>query len=800
MKVAKLFEAISTLSLYAIVALLPVWFLPITQNIVGYQKQTLLVAFVLVGFISWFVALVSAGEIRFRNTWLHIPVIGVLAAVGISVIFSHWRYGSFWGLPLDTADNFLALGALVLLYFLVSQNARDMKELIRIFGVFVVSVTVAIVLAILQMKGIFLLGFGSTESELFNTLGPVSSVAVLAALLIPTSLALASWSEKIWKGILWGCSGLLLVALILLNFFGAWVVAVIGLGAFAVLDMVGMQKQTKKARMYVSMTGVVVGLFFMVVSGFSIPGAIEKQELPSVRYGEELSVIQNLIEQDPKSVILGRGPGTFAYNYAQFRSAESNVGPFWSIRFISGSAEILDWIITKGSIGVIALGSLIAFSMFFLFEGIKKSQTKNKEDADDIVIRDVFEENGKDHSVVTAGVLASLMGFVAALALFPITFVMWTLFWMLMGAVAIIAGKEIKISLSGGPSYAALVASIGLMVVLVGGIGLAFLSGQKYYAEVVYFQGVKEASAGNQDGAIEKITLATRINSQVDVYWRSLAQLHLGRANRIAADMSVSAEVRQQQAGNAVNSALQSITRATEVGSINVANWNVRGFVYRNLIGVSGADTFAVESYGKAHELEPASPFALTEIGRVKILSAQVDEGNDGDFEGAIEYLERAISLKNDYAPAHYLVAVAYAQSGNQAETIAKLEDTKIVAPNDIGLAFQLGVLYYGQEQFGKARDEFERAKLLSPGYSNARYMLGLVYDRLGRREDAAMEFGIVAELNPNNQEVQVILQNLQQGRSALFGIGESSEPPIEDAPPEIEAEETNEEQFNEEQ
>jgi len=370
----------------------------------------------------------------------------------------------------------------------------------------------------------------------------------------------------------------------------------------------------------------------------------------------------------------------------------------------------------------------------------------------------------------------------------------WVVFWMAVGGIAFVTGKQKSISLTTGPSFVALASSLALMVVIIAGVSLGFVGSQKYYAEVVYTKGAAAAALGNTQEAIEKVQSAAAINGSVDIYWRSLAQLYLNQANAIAEDAKTEQTQRQQQTGVAVNNAIQAAQLATEVAPSNVANWNVRGFIYRSLIGVPGAENLAIEWYEKAKQLEPGSPFSWTELGRVKILAAQAGSdgtvGAAGGLQGAIADLEQAIELKPDYAPAHYLLAVAYDQLGNQAEAIAKLEQTKQVAPQDVGLAFQLGVIYYRQAELGKARDEFERAKSLNVSYANARYMLGLVYDRLGRRQDAIAEFAAVAALNPDNQEVRTILSNLAAGRAALEGIGQPSNPPIDDIPPELTEEE----------
>ncbi|GAI09342.1 unnamed protein product, partial [marine sediment metagenome] len=81
---------------------------------------------------------------------------------------------------------------------------------------------------------------------------------------------------------------------------------------------------------------------------------------------------------------------------------------------------------------------------------------------------------------------------------------------------------------------------------------------------------------------------------------------------------------------------------------------------------------------------------------------------------------------------------------------------------------------------------ELERAVELSPAYSNARYFLGLIYDRKGKTQEAIKQFEVIAGLNPENQEVKKILSNLKAGKPALEGIITTPETiPIEEKPEE---------------
>src|SRR3989344_1554055 len=81
MKLILWLERISKGSLYAAVLLLPLWFLPFTQNMVIYQKQTLLLVLVFVGLVAWLAKAVNQGEIRLRLSLIFIPAFLLLFGI-----------------------------------------------------------------------------------------------------------------------------------------------------------------------------------------------------------------------------------------------------------------------------------------------------------------------------------------------------------------------------------------------------------------------------------------------------------------------------------------------------------------------------------------------------------------------------------------------------------------------------------------------------------------------------------------------------------------------------------------------
>ena len=784
-----IFDKISKVSLYLLVVLIPLWFLPLTQNAVEYQKQALLSLLVFVGIVSWLAKMVYEGEFRFRTSRLHILVGGLMGVFGVSTLFSLWQYGSFWGWPLHTSDNFLVFLAFGLLYFFISQSVKDSKHLFFLLCGLLLSSTLAVFFALLQMKGIFVLPFEFAQVKSFNTIGADRSVGLLAAILLPLAVAFGGMAKGAWKGVFSGVAILLFIALALFDFSVAWIAMIAGLIVLLAFDLWSVRSQAKPGRISLAMIFVLVALFFLIMGDFSIPGAPVKQAEVSPNVRGELAIVKGMVSENPLVLLTGSGPGTFVFDYAKFRSVSLNQTIFWNVRFGSGKSELLDWLVTKGVAGLILLIGLFGAAGFLVMRKIMQKEGPLEAKQDD---EEDFRVEG-----MGKGLFVALVASLVSLALYPANLVLWFVIWVLLGSIGFLVSRPRVVSLSLKPSFVALGSSFLLLTIVVGGVGLLLVGGQKYYAEIVYLKGAKASQQGNIEEAIANISEAASVNPSIDLYWRDLAQLHVTRANQIATDQSLSLDVRQQQTGVAVREAVNAAKKATEISGANVANWNVQGFVYRRLVGMTGAESFAIASYEKARELEPVSPFPWTELGRVKILQAQqlarrglLDQREEELkrqelLADALLDLEQAAKLKPDYAPAHYLMAVVQDQQGNQAEAIAKLEEVKQVAPGDIGLAFQLGVMYYQQDELEKARNEFERAKSLNLGYSNARYMLGLVYDRLDRKADAIVEFTAVSSLNLENQEVKDILANLAAGRPALEGIV-PGEPPIEETPPEI--------------
>jgi len=763
--------------IYFLVFLLPLFFLPWTSNILDFNKQALLLILVFLALICWLANSLVSNKFEINTSFLNFPVIILFLVTAASVIFSVYRYGSFWGWPLPVSQSLLSLLCFTVFYFLIA-NLFKKDEIIFLFLTLFVSGFLASLFGIFQLFGKFILPFDFARVNSFNTIGTVNSLAVYSSLLLVLLLPLLFFVKRFFKVILGIFVLILLVPLFLINFKIAWLVFLTGLAVLFAFGVVNLKKIGRSSFVTVMMIFLVIALLFALFR-FPLPGLPATPLEVSITQKTELGVLRQL---PLKSWFLGSGPGTFIYDWSRYKSPDLNQTIFWAVRFGNGASEVLDRIITTGILGILAF-------LFLIFLFFKKAFQLLVKKIDEGVSRSKISDGAS--WFLSLGILASFAGLVGAFFLYPVNFSILLIFWLLIGCLAVLETEKRKVLLIGNSSTKALGFSFLFVLILILGIGFSVFYVQKYIAEARYFQGLKAFQKGDSILAANYVLKAVNLNPKMDVYWRDLSQIHLIRLNEVSLKTDLTPEDKNYQVQALIASAINSASQATTLNPSDVANWNVRGFIYRNMIGgLGGAEDWAIKSYETAIDLEPTNPYIFTEIGRIYISKADLAEqqGNladkDKNLELAQNYFEKAVSLKVDYAPAHYQMAMIYIREGKTNEAIQRLELTKQAAPGDIGLAFQLGLIYYNDNQFNKAKAEFERAVVLDSKYANARYFLGLIYDKEGNKNQAISQFEVIEEFNPENQEIKKILSNLRGGKPALEGIV-PAQPPVEEKAPE---------------
>jgi tetratricopeptide (TPR) repeat protein len=767
-------EVILKYSIYSLVFLLPILFLPWTSDALDFNKQTLLVLLVFVALFSWLAKVLISGRFSINLNKTHIAVLVLFLVFLVSTIFSQDRYGSFWGLPRVTSESLLTVISLALLYFLVS-NVFTKKEIHTSIILLALSSLLAVFAGVLQLFGLYLpLGF--IKSTSFNTIGLVGIFGLFVAVLLPLLIILEIYSKK-WLKIVFAIGIVLsIISLVLINYSMVWWVVLIGCALLMLFSM--LQKDLFDLRwLGLPIFFLVVALFFLILNPqLPVPArAVEIYLNQSATFDVALKTLKD-------RPILGSGPGTFIFDFSKYKKVDFNQGALWNIRFDTGGSKILTVLATTGILGFVSFLALIATALLY---GVKFILNKGP----------IYGREGDNgySLALSGGILVGFVSLTISYFLYSSNLSLDFLFFFLMACFIGLTGQNKKEFLLNPASFLTLGVTFVFTLFFIFGLGLLILDGQRYLAEVNYSRGISLFVSGQKDQGSEKIESAVRLNPNADIYLAQLAQVYLSKLGDVIDDQKMSQEDKNKTVQLLINNSINAAKISTDASPKNVSNWSIRGYIYQSLIGlVPGSEDWALKSYDEAINLEPFNPYYPTQQGVAYMAkAATVDKDSAGkksqDLDNAKKQFDKAVQLKSDYASARFQTAMVYQAQGKTDQEVAALEDAKKYSPNDVGLLFQIGVVYYQEGNYDKAKQNLEAAVNISPNYANALYFLGLAYSKLGQVDKAIAQFQKVSNLNPNSTDVNKIIENLKAGRKPLDGIVQENPPqaPVEETPPE---------------
>lgn len=770
-------ERVSKISIYLLIFLMPILFLPWTANVLEFNKQAALIILTFISFFAWLLKVLISGKAKINLSIVYIPAALTLLVYSLSTVFSWWRYGSFWGWPQVTSEGLVSIVGLVLVYVLIA-NIFNRKEMFYLASTLTLSGVLAMIFGVFQLFGKYLFSIGFTKAVSFNTIGGIANLGIFAAVLLPLSMMLLVTSKKNLFRVFFAVAILAeAVTLLVVNIPIVWWLVIIG---SALVFAFAMQR-----RDVFDSRWLIMPMFFLSLAllfsffKFSIPGIPER---PVEVYLKQMPSFQIALKSLQTNPVFGTGPGTFSYAFARYKDTDFNAGDFWNANLDWAGSKFLTVLSTTGALGALAFIVLIGFFIYFgIIFLLKKSHVENISIGAEEDLDKTFLWN------LGIGLFISFMVLSIAYFLYSsnvtLDFVYFALMALFVGLLYP-AKKEFTLKSS---SFTTLIFTFVTTIIFVFGLGIMILEGQRYVSAISYLNGVKLWQEGKSELSLKSLGRAATISPAVDLYWREIAQAYLQNIDIIANNSSLSQDQKRQTLQFSVNQCVNAAKTATEVNPKNPINWSLRGSVYQNLIGtVGGTKDWSVQAYEEALKLEPANPSYPTQAGVSVLreagnLSEQEKDKKSILLDEAKKYFEEAITLKSDYAAAHFQLARIYMDQNKEDEMVDSLEKAKESAPYDVGLAFQLGLIYYQKENFGKAQIELERAVFLSPDYANALYFLGLTYDKLKQKDMALIVFQKIAQSNPDNSLVITILNNLKAGKGALEGVqqGNSIQPPI---------------------
>ena len=762
--------------MYTLVFLLPVFVLPITLEPLEFNKQTLLLLLTCVAALCWLASMVIEKRLRFKRGWMNALPLIWLAAFLLPSIYSIAPYTSWVGTHGQQYTSALTAGAVAVLMYLLANTSTTRAHHRRMHSTLTLSGVAVALTSTFLLLGVSVFG-GVSESLAFNSVGTFSSVIIF--LIVLTSFLLASWlahkeGDSLLSDGTWGVVEKVLITFLTLDTFFLllmvdtgllwiiWLSAMLFPVAFVFFRAKDFPDQR---RLLFPLILAALALPFWLMLGSPINKTLPIEVTPDTE--SSLVIAQQTLQDHSSSY--GSGPGTYALDYARFHDGRINETDFWNTRFDRASSHALTILPTLGTLGTTTL-------LFFLVVLLVRAlhQTLAKKDREDWLESFV-------HLTPWAVLVFSAF-------LYPWNMTLMTFFGVFSGLLlSQILPRSTKRSFAGSPGLA-LLASALLVLLSLGFLVGIFVTTQRYAAQSAFAQAVEvDRSGGELQEMVTALDRATSLNRFDDTYYRNLAEVLLLRVDEELEGVSgvdTLTEQSTQYIQSLVAASVNAAARATDLSEQNALNWLVRGSVYQELIPLmSNASEFAIQSFTRVTELEPRNPSHWTELGIVYLAVAEhveplkaAEDSQTAEqaaaahatfLASAEQAFMRSIELKSNYAPAHFQLGLTYQRQGRIDDAIGKIESVAAYNQLDVGVLFQLGLLYLQRGEEGdleRAGASLERCIQLAPSYANAYWFLATVYETKGDLSRAVQAVEAVLALEPENRLVQTRLERLVTG------------------------------------
>lgn len=133
-----------------------------------------------------------------------------------------------------------------------------------------------------------------------------------------------------------------------------------------------------------------------------------------------------------------------------------------------------------------------------------------------------------------------------------------------------------------------------------------------------------------------------------------------------------------------------------------------------------------------------------------------------GDTDAGIKELEKSVSQRPDFLPAHAALARAYIAREDYDNAAAEMKRVIALQPKDEAAYYQLGLIYLKQKQPAKAEDAFRQLLRINPNSADGHAGLAGTLADQHRNSEALEEYQRVADLDSLYQGINYNLGVIQ--------------------------------------
>lgn len=688
-----------------------------------------------------------------------IPVVFLLAS-----FFSSSPYISLFGSGFEIG-TFGSMLVLFIVFFLSSIYFQSEKRLWYFLGSLFIAGAFVLFFEFLSL----FINFDSLLPRFFqgvssgNFVGTWNSFALVVGLIVLLSLFTLELlkTEKLFRIFQYVLMALGLIFLIIVNAPLVWLLV----GLFSIIIFVysisvqysGVKviqgEHHKKKFPFISL--IIIFVSFVSLFGSNMLGnfvsnyvSINNPDIrPSIITTGEIAL--KAIKHNP---FFGTGPNTFVIDWALWQPKNIAQTIFWNANFINGFSLFTTFIVTTGLTGLI-------FLLLFLVSYVARSIQS---------IRIALQNTLSNYFIMTI-LMISLYSWITIILYNPNIVMLMIAFassGMLVGILVHKQAVPVKdFSFLSDPRNS-FFSILGLVVLMFASASLFYIYIGKFTSTVYFSKSLKG------DNTMESLLNSERMLNkaisldQNDMYYRALSQVYLGQISALLNDKTISNDILKLNLQQLINNAQDKAGLAVKQNQNQYLNYVNLGQIYSFLVPLSVDNSYegAVSAYNKAFMLAPNNPSIL--LARAAL---EVSHKNNSE---ARKFIKQALDIKINYIDAIFLLAQIEVDEGNISEAIKQAERAGELAPNDPTVFFKIGLLRYNNALYTGAVSAFEKAVILDNSYLNARYFLGLSYKKVGRKNDALVQFTILSKILPDNQDVKKAISSINDQTEPVANTG----------------------------
>ena len=133
-----------------------------------------------------------------------------------------------------------------------------------------------------------------------------------------------------------------------------------------------------------------------------------------------------------------------------------------------------------------------------------------------------------------------------------------------------------------------------------------------------------------------------------------------------------------------------------------------------------------------------------------------------GKLDIAVQYYEKALSIKPDYAKAHYNLGIALQELGKLRDSVKSYENSIALEPENAQAHNNLSILLRELDQLEKAEASCRKAIVLEPEYAEAYSSLSIILYANGHLNSALESIEKAYSINPNLKLIKLLLAILK--------------------------------------